>query len=299
MALQMIIAAFTRSLVVGVSVLLSACAGFSSSTSSGGEFIPRVAASDKSAVITNQLSLDDTRHLLSRTGIGVAPAELLRYSKLNREQAIDTLLSEFITEPVTPMPFWTEQALPAYHARKDMTANTRAMFNSSRDAELSQLRQWWTLEMLQTPSPQTERMVLFWHDLFATSYYGTDKQSLAMARQNQTFRQLGLGSWRTLLKAMIKDPALLEYLDSGSNHKDSPNENLARELLELFTLGEGNYSETEVKEAARALTGHDTDRSHNLAFHLKTWQQDRGIKNLFGVCSVSGFAFLVCICIRC
>ncbi len=229
------------------------------------------------------LSVDDARHLLSRTGIGVSPTQLKRYSQLTRHEAIDSIMADFKTQPDTDMPDWVNQPLPHYHARADMSANDRALFNNERDSELAQLKQWWTLEMLQTSSPQTERMVVFWHDVFATSYYDTDHQSLAMARQNQTFRRLGMGSWSELLKAMIRDSALLEFLNAGSNHKDSPNENLARELLELFTLGEGNYSEFTVKEAARALTGHDTERSHNLAFYVKTWQQDRGVKNLFGI----------------
>lgn len=229
------------------------------------------------------LSVDDVRHLLSRTGIGVSPSQLQRYSQLTRSEAIDAVMADFKTTSDTPMPDWVDQPLPHYHARADMSANDRALFNNERDLELAQLKRWWALEMLQTPSPQTERLVLFWHDVFATSYYDTDHQSLAMARQNQTFRRLGMGSWSELLKAMIRDPALLEFLNAGSNHKDSPNENLARELLELFTLGEGNYSEFTVKEAARALTGHDSERSHNLAFHVKTWQQDRKDKDLFGV----------------
>ena len=229
------------------------------------------------------LSHDDTRHLLSRTGIGVSPADMLRFREMTRQQAIDTLIEEVNTEPTVPMPAWVQRAVPHYHARLDLGTEQEAIFNNLRDAELAQLRQWWTLEMLQTDSPQTERLVLFWHDIFATSYYGTDKQSLAMARQNQTFRKNGFTTWPKLLKLMIRDPALLEYLDAGTNHKDSPNENLARELLELFTLGEGNFDEFTVREAARSLTGHDTDRKHNLAFNLKTWQQDRDSKTLFGI----------------
>lgn len=236
-----------------------------------------------SADAQQTLGIDDARHLLSRTGIGVSPSQLRSYSQLTRREAIDTIMANFKTVPDTSMPDWVDQPLPHYHARADISANDRALFNNERDLEFAQLKQWWALEMLQTPSPQTERMVLFWHDVFATSYYDTDHQSLAMARQNQTFRQLGMGSWSELLKAMIRDSALLEFLNAGSNHKDSPNENLARELLELFTLGEGSYSEFTVKETARALTGHDSERSHNLAFYVKTWQQDRREKDLFGV----------------
>ena len=241
------------------------------------------AGSPASDTLTVRMSADDTRHLLARTGIGVAPADFLHYRDLTRQQAIDRLLTDFATQPSLPMPAWIDKPVPHYHARQDMDDNERAIFNNERDAELGQLRSWWVQEMLSTPTPQTERMVLFWHDLFATSYYDTDRQSLAMARQNQTFREFGMGSWEVLLKAMIRDPALLEFLNAGSNHKDSPNENLARELLELFTLGEGNYDETVVREAARALTGHNTVRRHDLSFRLESWKHDHGVKRLFNV----------------
>lgn len=237
----------------------------------------------KYAVEGGTLTHDDARHLLSRTGFGASPADMIRFREMTRQQAIDTLLNEFINQPSVRQPAWVHKPIPHYHARPDLNKEEKAIFVNMRAAELSQLRRWWTLEMLQTPSPQTERLVLFWHDLFATSYYGTDRQSLAMARQNQTFRSLGMGTWDLLLKQMIRDAALLEYLNSNSNDKDSPNENLARELLELFTLGEGNYDEFTVKEAARSLTGHSTVRGHDLAFQLKTWKQDRGMKTLFGI----------------
>ncbi len=246
-------------------------------------FSPATVLSDEQLDLAQIMSNDDTRHLLARTGIGVAPSEVLKYRKLTRQQAIDTLLAEFATDPSIPLPEWVNQAVPHYHARQDMDDSGRAMFNKERNAELSQLRAWWVLEMLQTPSPQTERMVLFWHDVFATDYKGINLQSLKMARQNQTFRRLGMGSWQTLLKAMIRDPALLQYLNAGSNHKNSPNENLARELLELFTLGVGNYGETTVKEAARTLTGNNTSQLHNQRFHFQSWKHDQTSKNLFGV----------------
>ncbi len=226
---------------------------------------------------------EDARHLLARTGFGASPAALLSLTGLTRGQGVDLIIDGMGTTPTVPMPAWVDQPVPHYHARQDMDDNARAIFNNERDSELAQLRQWWILNMLQSESPQTERMVLFWHDLFATSYYETDRQSLAMARQNQTFREMGFGAWQDFLSAMIRDPALLEFLDARSNHKDSPNENLARELMELFTLGEGHYDETQVREAARSLTGHDVSRIHNLDFQLRTGRQDRRHKTLFGV----------------
>ena len=228
------------------------------------------------------VSVEDSRHLLMRTGLGAAPSDIVAMQGLSRGQAIERIVQGYSRRPEISMPDWVEQPVPLYHALPDMDNELRALFNNARDAELAQLRQWWVLNMLETTSPQTERMVLFWHDLFATNYHDLGKQSLAMARQNQTFRNLGFGSWEQLLKAMIRDAALLQFLNSGSNHKASPNENLARELMELFVLGEGNYDEATVREAARALTGHDTSRIHDLQFRLKTWAQDRNEKVLFG-----------------
>lgn len=246
-------------------------------------FSPASLLADEEFDLLRMMSSDDTRHLLARTGIGVAPSDFLKYRKLTRQQAIDTLLKEFTTDSSISLPAWVNQPVPHYHARQDMDDSSRAKFNKERNAELSQLRAWWVLEMLETASPQTERMVLFWHDVFATDYKGINLQSLKMARQNQTFRKHGMGSWQSLLKAMIRDPALLQYLNAGSNHKNSPNENLARELLELFTLGVGNYGETTVKEAARTLTGNNTSQLHDQSFHFQSWKHDQTSKNLFGV----------------
>src|SRR5262249_33832626 len=108
--------------------------------------------------------------------------------------------------------------------------------------------------MLFGPDPLTERLTLMWHDHFATSNLKVNNLSL-MRRQNETLRSLGRAPFGTLLRAMLRDPALLIWLDAPENTRGHPNENLARELMELFTLGVGPYSEDDVKQAARALTG--------------------------------------------
>ena len=234
------------------------------------------------ASLRTPLSDADARHLLLRTGIGVAPTDLISLSGKSRSAAINQIIDGIQRTPAVPMPSWTLDPVPHYFANSDFDEDERKRFRRERDAEFSQLRQWWVLNMLQTDSPQTERMVLFWHDIFATNYYDLNRQSLAMARQNQTFREHGFGSWPLLLKKMIRDPALLRYLNADSNRKDAPNENLARELMELFSLGEGNYDEATVKEAARALTGRKVSQSYDLAFVMQPWQQDRGEKVLFG-----------------
>lgn len=116
------------------------------------------------------------------------------------------------------------------------------------------LKAWWLYRCLFSPHPLQERLTLMWHNHFATSNLKVDDLRL-MKRQNDLFRQHALSPFDNLLTAMIRDPALLKWLDAPSNRKEHPNENLARELLELFTLGFGHYTEADVKQAARALTG--------------------------------------------
>jgi len=121
------------------------------------------------------------------------------------------------------------------------------------------LKAWWLKEMVTTVSPLTERMTLFWHNHFTSSLKKV-KVPYLMFQQNLLLRRHALGNFRQLVHAAAKDPAMIIYLDNVSNVKDKPNENFARELLELFTLGEGHYSETDIKEAARAFTGWAVDR---------------------------------------
>jgi uncharacterized protein (DUF1800 family) len=116
------------------------------------------------------------------------------------------------------------------------------------------LKGWWMYRMQAGPDPLGERLALLWHNHFATSNEKVNDVA-AMKRQNDFFRQKGRGPFGELLKAVVHDPALLVWLDAPANRKDSPNENLGREIMELFTLGVGNYTEADVKEAGRALTG--------------------------------------------
>src|SRR5262249_31138717 len=118
----------------------------------------------------------------------------------------------------------------------------------------ARLKAWWVYRMLFGPDPLGERLALLWHNHFATSNAKVDDLA-AMRLQNEVFRALGRRPFGELLTAVVRDPALLLWLDSPANRKEHPNENLGRELLELFTLGIGNYNEDDVKEAARALTG--------------------------------------------
>jgi uncharacterized protein (DUF1800 family) len=116
------------------------------------------------------------------------------------------------------------------------------------------LKAWWTFQMYWGPDPLRERLTLLWHNHFATSNEKVNDIA-AMRRQNEIFRKHGREPFGKLLESVIHDPALLVWLDAPANRKGQPNENLGRELMELFTLGIGHYTEKDVKEAARALTG--------------------------------------------
>jgi uncharacterized protein (DUF1800 family) len=117
-----------------------------------------------------------------------------------------------------------------------------------------ELQSWWLTELITTRSPLGEKMTLFWHNHFVSSMQKVRSPQL-IYRQNALLRSHALGNFGELLRAVCRDPALLVYLDNAASRKGQPNENFARELMELFTLGEGNYGERDVREAARAFTG--------------------------------------------
>lgn len=145
-------------------------------------------------------------------------------------------------------------------------------------AGLPRLQGLWLYRMIFTPHPLRERMTLFWHNHFATSFAKV-KNSLLMQRQNDLLRTHALGDFKALLTAIGKDPAMLIWLDSTENRKAHPNENYAREVMELFTLGRGRYTEDDVRDAARAFTGWFV---LNDRFHEIPGQHDDGPKRILG-----------------
>lgn len=147
-----------------------------------------------------------------------------------------------------------------------------------RGNESRNLAAWWLLRMVQTPVPLLEKMTLFWHGHFAT---GADKVQDArlMLDQNKMLREHALGPFRELVTRISRDPAMLIYLDSRENRKTRPNENYARELMELFCLGPGHYSEQDIKEVARCFTGWEIRRDH---FRFNRYQHDEGEKSFLG-----------------
>jgi uncharacterized protein (DUF1800 family) len=145
--------------------------------------------------------------------------------------------------------------------------------------EIARLQAWWIYRMLFGPDPLGEKLTLMWHNHFATSYVKVRDVQM-MRQQNESQRKLARGKFGELLDAMLNDPAMLVWLDVNLNVKGHPNENLGRELMELFTLGIGNYTETDVKESARALTGWSI--GPNGKGQDNPQQHDAGIKTILG-----------------
>jgi uncharacterized protein (DUF1800 family) len=175
-------------------------------------------------------------HLHRRSGFGATRAELLRDLKAGPEASINKLFHP----PQLP----TEAAEAIDSLRR--TAST--------SSNLDLLKVCWLNRILHGPDTLREKLTLFWHGHFATSNKKVESVAL-MDRQNETLRAHALGNFAALLEAVIADPAMLVWLDGGNSKKASPNENFAREFLELFTLGPGHYAERDVREAARAFTG--------------------------------------------
>jgi uncharacterized protein (DUF1800 family) len=142
------------------------------------------------------------------------------------------------------------------------------------------LRRWWLEQMMNGPAPLLEKMTLFWHGHFATSVQKV-KDGYWMWLQNDTLRRNALGSFAALVKKISRDPAMMIYLDLQQSRREHPNENWGRELMELFTVGIGNYSEQDIREAARAFTGYRIDMTTQ-QFRFMPMQQDLGPKNFMG-----------------
>ncbi|AGA27382.1 DUF1800 domain-containing protein [Singulisphaera acidiphila] len=198
-------------------------------------------------------------HLLSRAGFGGTPEETARFAALPLEKAIDLMLDEAEGAIAPERPAWVKDPWVNTERRyadttREQAAEGHRTTRRRYATEMNQLRSWWLAHMIATPTPLREVMTLFWHGHFATA---TDKVMISQAiyQQNETLRRLALGNFRTLLRDVTLDPAMLIYLDLEDSDKAKPNENYAREFFELFTLGIGHYSEQDIKATARALTG--------------------------------------------
>jgi uncharacterized protein (DUF1800 family) len=226
------------------------------------------------------IGFEGARHLLNRTGFGATEAEVEAYAGLAREAAVDRIIRGARSGASIAPPAWVSEPFSPYYKLREKSEAERKV-EQQRNIERSfELREWWYREMLLSPSPFTEKMTLFWHNHFATSQQKVRNPQLVY-RQNVLLRSEALGNFGALLRNVARDPAMLVFLDNAGSRKEKPNENFAREVMELFTLGEGNYSEKDVKEAARAFTGFSLDRDTG-EFTYRRFIHDDGEKVIFG-----------------
>jgi uncharacterized protein (DUF1800 family) len=263
---------------------------------------------DLSPIAASDWSEARAAHLIARAGFGAAPDEIARLAGLTPQQAVDRLVGyesipndlprfdeSVIWDPgMDPFPPSRAEAvriarenggglgetiLPEGAQRRLQPVVDKFFYSLFANAiETQRMGLWWANRMLTTPRPLEEKLTLFWHGHFATGENKVRDYRM-MLRQNEMLRARASGPFRDLLVGILKDPAMLVYLDNGENVKSHPNENFGRELLELFTMGVGHYSERDVREAARAFTGWTNDV---LEFKFDAAQHDFGDKTFLG-----------------
>jgi uncharacterized protein (DUF1800 family) len=197
------------------------------------------------------------RRLLDRFGFGPRPGDLDRGFAETLARLLEP--GEDAGAKATPMP---RLAAPPKRQKDDKAAKKKG--KRELQTQAAQAVTWWLDRMVAADLPSTERLTWFWHGHFATGGRKVRSPMLMLA-QNEKQRTMAMGAFPQLAQAMIVDPALLLWLDGNKNKAGSPNENLAREFMELFTIGVGHYDETDVREAARTLTGWTAARDANTA----------------------------------
>lgn len=216
------------------------------------------------------------RRVVDRLAFGLPAHDLDALTRRGPDGAARALLGRAAAAP-TPPEF--EQVPERVKGESTVAKKARRVVLRANAVTLAT---WWLSQMITSPDPARERLTWFWHGHFATSIQKVRLAQL-MLTQNQTFRSLGGASFGPLAHALIVDPALMVWLDAPKNRTGSPNENLAREYLELFTLGHGNYTEADVTAAARALTGFTLQRDGGTAVaRLRPRRHDSGQKTLLG-----------------
>jgi Protein of unknown function (DUF1800) len=269
---------------------------------------PEAWAGDLSPIAASDWSQARAAHLIERAGFGAAPDEVARLAALTPQQAVDELVEyESIVNDLKPFDesvIWDpgmdpfppsraeavrlarergeglgEKVLPEGAVRRLQPVVDKFFYGLyANGIETQRLGLWWANRMLATRRPLEEKLTLFWHGHFATGENKVRDYRM-MLRQNEMLRARASGPFRDLLIGILKDPAMLVYLDNGENIKRHPNENFGRELLELFTMGVGHYTERDVREAARAFTGWTNDV---LVFKFDAAQHDFDQKTFLG-----------------
>ncbi len=223
-------------------------------------------------------------HLLRRAGFGGTPEQVEALAAMTPEQAVASLV-DYQNIPYDPPPPLIDDILrepPDRRRLRDLPPEQRRKLFQQRQAaerrSFAEIRLWWIERMVESPRPLEEKMTLFWHGHF-TSGFREVRRAVFMYEQNQFLRRRALDNFRELLVGISRDRAMLVYLDGFRNRKKHPNENYARELMELFTLGVGHYTEQDVIQAARAFTGFGFD-DHGFVFRPR--EHDDGVKRFLG-----------------
>ena len=287
------------------SCIVSWCLMFMLGTTQAADNNTKLWSNDLSPLPTSEWNHERAKHLLERAGFGGTPQEVERLVRMTPAQAVKSLVRYQQTpDKFTPFqdsgshdaglePFAvsrpaatdlakaTGESLgvkvkPEGNRKAQQVADRYLYWLRASRLETHRLGYWWANRMLTTPRPFQEKMTLFWHGHFATTEEKVrDYRKLQI--QNELLRQHATDKFRDLLVAVAKDPAMLAFLDAGVNLKGAPNENFAREIMELFTMGVGNYTEQDIKEAARAFTGWNYQ---GLKFVINPSQHDDGVKTV-------------------
>ena len=286
-------------LAVGAAVVAAAAAGAG----------PSRWVNDLTPITAADWDYDKAAHLIERAGFGATPDEIERLAAMTPEAAVDELVNYTSIDnsgvrAFEPSPIWDPGMDPFPKSRADAVRIARETGSSmgvamlpegearrlqpvvntffyglrSNAIETRRLALWFGERMLTTRRPLEEKLTLFWHGHFATGN-GKVRDTRMMLRQNEMLRARAAGSFRDLLVGILTDPAMLVYLDNGENRKGHPNENFGRELLELFTMGVGNYTEQDIREGSRAFTGWTNDV---LRFRVDVATHDDGEKTFLG-----------------
>ncbi|RKR86311.1 uncharacterized protein (DUF1800 family) [Micromonospora pisi] len=226
-------------------------------------------------------SPDAIAHLLRRATFGPTADEVDAAVRAGFDATLDRLLEPVGTDPgasASPTPKLGPD--PYSTIGKSASREQRQEANKRRTEQVRQLQQWWLERMVTAEHQLTEKLVFFWHGHWATSVQKV-KSAPLMLGQLDTLRRYGRGGFDALVAAMVRDPAMILWLDGEKNTRKAPNENLARELMELFTLGIGHYTEPDVKAGAKALTGWAVDRATGVA-RLEPKRHDTDPKTILG-----------------
>ena len=248
-----------------------------------------------SAIKAADFRYEQARHLLWRAGFGGTPEQIQTLVGWGPEKSVDYLLdmdkveyeevkvTQFDKNIIRPPNREEQEKVRQARQKQDETilAQIRVIQQEREQNDREQMRdiqKWWLRRMIETPRPLEEKLTLFWHGHFATGYRAVEN-SYHMFLQNDFFRKNAAGNFGDMLYGIIRDPAMLRYLNNNDSRKNKPNENLAREIMELFSLGIGNYSERDIKEGARALTGYTYFDDQ---FTFQKNNHDAGGKNILG-----------------